>query len=182
MPYLLTCAIVQDLHANVDLESFDPMTLRPHRAAQQTDFSMDVDDMDIDTTDVNAMNVDHTVPMAVDDTAPMVVDNTTGHTDGHNSTPTSSNARVSISAAPHQQSTLQTTGALAITSQTITSGSARTKRCATCVKAMCVRRWECPGTGNRAWCTCPHPRIGTHEKVRIPEKKIVAFLEARAKE
>ncbi|KAJ6632506.1 hypothetical protein B0H10DRAFT_1977595 [Mycena sp. CBHHK59/15] len=49
-------------------------------------------------------------------------------------------------------------------------------RCAVCVKAFCLKRFDCAGNGNRAKC---HPPLRKGEKVRIPEEKILAYWEER---
>lgn len=179
------------------MDSFDPMALRRDRAGRQLDLdvgSMDIG-MDIDSTNVNCTNVDS---MSVDSTTVNTMDvdnndlsmemevdggqigvsNFSHQNEGHYSAP------MAATLAPQRQLTLQSRGALAVTSQIRVSvpDSGKKKRCAVCVKAMCEKRWDCPGTGNREWCSCPHPRIGPTEKVRIPEHKIIAFLEARARE
>ncbi|KAK7000867.1 hypothetical protein R3P38DRAFT_2560217 [Favolaschia claudopus] len=53
------------------------------------------------------------------------------------------------------------------------------KRCARCVKHDCPRRQDCPGKGGQKFCTCPHPALGSGEKVRKSEKDI-ATRRARA--
>ena len=49
-------------------------------------------------------------------------------------------------------------------------------RCAVCVNVACIRRFDCPGKGNRAFCSCGHPALKKGQKVRRSEKDILGFL------
>jgi hypothetical protein len=45
-------------------------------------------------------------------------------------------------------------------------------RCSVCTKALCLRRHECNGSVNRAWCRHGHPPLGTNEKIRWSEGEV----------
>jgi hypothetical protein len=45
-------------------------------------------------------------------------------------------------------------------------------RCSVCTKALCLRRHECNGSVNRAWCRHGHPPLGANEKIRWSEAEV----------
>jgi hypothetical protein len=57
--------------------------------------------------------------------------------------------------------------------------SRASKRCAPCVKSMCLRRLECNGRGGKNLCTCDHPPMAKGERARISEATIIAYWAQR---
>ncbi len=154
---------VEELYASINLQSFDPMSSREGESIQVAGRNNDV-----------SIDVDFNDPEAMDTSDPPFVN-------------TSSLSMNEQPVVPQQQLTLQVTqGTLGFAREMPTSAKAKGKkrdRYAVCLKYYCMRCWDCPGTGNRDKCGCPHPRLGKGERVRgITDEMVLARNQAQREE
>ncbi|KAF9017387.1 hypothetical protein BDZ89DRAFT_1117680 [Hymenopellis radicata] len=165
---------IQDIHAELDLESFDAMAVRPTLTGRQSENAPSESDDELDADD--EMHVDNPFDMRREQAALEAV-RVPPITPITPSRPPSEEP---------QQRTLQLNsgGAVGISQSIATSSAKKTgRRCGLCVSAYCRRRWECPGSGAQKYCSClpRHPPL-EGKRARMSEEVILAFLAAQEAE